>query len=316
MATTQTAGNGKGKAAAQAPVVPVRPASKALVIPTVKPGAMSKDIGPMVISQLDKVGMAEKEAQTLLKQVATKRYDLLAQMTLAIVKASQNDKGIDLSATFEGAKDARKSVLNAQIGVALGFREVMIEGEGDKQTQRVVYAKSVRQYFPSPDDKKDSPEAKRKETLRSNFAHSLAQCMKAAAGIVERGIKARYEPKAGTLLLEGKAVKEQFGQDKVLLNEKQKLTPNPNKPDDTVELKEKPSFTAISARAVEDHGGTAHRGSNTRGKGAATARQSPEQAFVSVCNSLVSAIGKVKEFTKPMKEAMDSVYNAIDAVKE
>lgn len=158
-----TPAKGKGNKAA----LEVQPGDDAgtNLVPTIKSGAISKDVGPLVIAGLAKAYEDEAKANALIDAVKSKRYDLLAMTTQAIVKAAKADDSIDLSAAF---KDNKKAInmMNAQIGLALGFREVETTGEGDKAKSRLVYAKSVSKYFPTARDPKDAPATIQKSTLR------------------------------------------------------------------------------------------------------------------------------------------------------
>jgi len=197
-------------------------------------------------------------------------------------------------------------LLNNQIGIALGYREVVTMGEGDKARDRVVYARAVERYFPSAKDAKDSPEAKRKATLRSNFIHMVKKCAMTAAGIIEKDMTAAMDKESGTLRLSGPAVKKQFGAGSVLLNEKQTV----GEGDKAIKLTEKPSFTAIAAKAAESHGKIVHRASNTRGR---QLNVSPEDAVSGLCKSLIAAIERIGgKITDTVKTSLESVVSAID----
>lgn len=276
-------------------------------IVTVNAKAMSKDVGPLVIAGLAKVSEDEAAAHALQSAADRKRYDLLAITTQAIVKAANNDPSIDLTSAFAG--DPKKmNVLNDQLGIALGFREVRtFETAPGKEMQRVVYAKSVAGYFPTNADAKGSDDAKRKGTLRSNFLHMLKKCTQAAVAIIDKDMDFEVDKKAGTLLISGPQVKKMFGADEVLLDEKQTVTTG----EDTIKLKEKPTFTALAAAAAHDHGAAVHRGSNTRGAKVGTNK--PEDVIAALAKSMIAAIGKVKEkATDKMVQDLSAVRSAID----
>jgi hypothetical protein len=275
------------------------------LVPHLKTGALSKDLGPVVVASLAKSYQTEIEAKAALVQVEGKRYETLSQMVLGIVKAAKADTGINLAVAFADDK-AAKQYLNDQACVALGIKEVVTVGKDDKTVQRCTWAKGVASYFPARGDDKDAEETKRKATFRSNFIHTLAKCLKTAAGIVESDTKAEMDKKAGTLRLTGPAVKKQFGQPSVLLNEKQNIEANGK----DVKLTERPSFTAIAAKAAEAHGKIVHRGTNTRGT---VIESDPGKSVQSICKSLVQAIGKLeKEPDKATQEALEGVQTAIE----
>lgn len=279
--------------------------TKAIVVPHLKAGALSKDLGPVIVQGLAKAFDTEIAATAAIKQVEGKRYELLSQTVLGIVKAAKADKSIDLSIAFSDDK-SKKAFLNDQACLALGIKEIVSVGKGEKAVERCAWAGKVASFFPQRGDDKDSEETKRKATFRANFVTTLGKCLKTAAGIVDNDVKAEMDKQAGTLRLSGPTIKKQFGQPSVLLNEKQTVV----KGGENVKLAEKPSFTAIAAKAAEAHGATVHRGSNTRG---AQIQTDPNKAVVSVCSSLVQAIGKLSdEPTKEVRAALESVANAVD----
>jgi hypothetical protein len=294
------------KTSKKAPAKGADKAEAAQEVVTVNAKAVSKDVGPAVIGELAKTYDMETEANAMLNRVDAGRYTAMTMTTEAIVKAAKADKSIDLSLAFS---DDKKEVerLNTQIGLALGFREYHDTGKGK---HRLIYAKSVQKYFPAPTDVKGSVEAVKKATLRSNFTHMLKKCARAACAIVENNITAKADPKAGTLRISGPKVEEVFGQKEVLLNEKQKVqVKGQEKP---VELKDKPSFTALASVAAADHGATVSRKSTARGQRVLT---DPVAAIESLCTSLVNAVSKLEApiDAKAIK-AMESVRSALDKV--
>jgi len=280
------------------------------VVATVNAKALSVDVGPRVIAGLAQAYSDEAKAHDLMRGVQAKRYDLMASTTEAIVKAAKVDKTIDLTAVFAG--DAKRmNTLNDQLGLALGVREVRSfeNAQGVKQ-DRIVYAKAVAKFFPSPSDAKNSDEARRKGTLRSNFVHMLKKCTQAAVAIIERKIDMEVDKETGTLLLSGPAIRKQFGSDEVLLNEKQTV----GEGDSAVKLIEKPSFTALAAAAGTDHGAAVKRGTNTRSAKIGTNK--PDALVLELAKGMIAALGKLKKenVTDKVREVLDSVQSAIDKV--
>lgn len=281
--------------------------STSKAVATVNAKAMSASVGPMVIAALAQSFQDEAKAHDLMRGVASKRYDSMAQMTAAIVKAAENDKTIDLTAVFSG--EARQvNFLNDQLRIAMGICEpkTFTDSKGMEQT-RIAYSKAVAKYFPMPTDAKGSDEAKRKATLRSNFVHSLKKCTQAAVAIIERDISMEIDKDSGTLLLSGPAIKKQFGADEVLLNEKQTV----GEGDQSVKLIEKPSFTALAAAAGTDHGAAVKRGTNTRGRKVGSNK--PDALVAELAKQMISALGKLKaeDVTDKLRESLDSVASAI-----
>lgn len=288
-----------------------------------KKAALSVDVGPMVIASLDAVNKQEAAANQALEEVKGKRYDLLAKTTQAIVKAAKGDSSIDLGAVFSG-DPKQMGALNDKLGLALGFREI-ITTEKDKNGvawQKVVTAKAVSKYFPIAGEDKNTPEYKRKDTLRGNFLHMLKKCAQGAAAIIEKGINTKYDPKQATLVISGPAVVKQFGQDNIALDEKKTR----GEGDGKVELNEKPSFTALAAMGAEGYGAEVTRGNTSRSAkigttgGAAVAGATPRgvnltmgQAIVQIAKSLVGAVEKYTEkMTPEVKTALQSAQSAIE----
>lgn len=277
-----------------------------VIIPKIKAGAVSKDVGPAVIKALAVAYEDESKGRELIAGAQNKQYNSLSQLTQAIVKAAKADTSIDLSiASVQDAK--RQAYLNDQIGLALGYREVLTVGQGTQQKQRVGYAASVVSFFPMPAEDKTTDAYKRKTTLRSNFLHMLKKCQLAADSIIQRDIDVKMDKASGTLLLSGPAIKKQFGAASVVLNEKQ--TVQDAKGED-FKLTERPSFTALAAKAKESHGGTLHRGSNTRGTG--TQLSNPSAALDSLCKSMIEMLARTKEPSKAGIDCVKKVESAID----
>jgi hypothetical protein len=278
------------------------------LVPVIKKTAISADIGPMVIAGFAKTMADEKQANQLLMQVSAKRYDLLGHLTAGILKAAKADSSIDLGVAFD--KDPKKQgYLNDQLGLALGFKAVQTLNGGTKEEKhRVAWSKEVSEFVLSTSDEKGTDTAKAKNTLRSNFLHALKKCAQAAAGIIEQKMNAKMDDKAGTLQLSGPAVKAMFGQPTVHLNEKQTVG--------DVKLTEKPSFTAIAAKAAEKRGAVIKRGSNTRGRSQQLANptaalEDMTKAYLSMVNKLAS--GKLLDTQiKLMKQVQDRLAEVLD----
>jgi hypothetical protein len=285
--------------------------SAGAVIVSVKQGALSLDVGPTVLAGLASTFKDEEKMLELQRGIESKRYDLLAQTTNAIIKAATADDTIDLSAAFSG--DSKKmKVLNDQLGLALGFREVSVlpaTKEGGPEVKRISWAKAVSKYFPTAKDtNKESPEYKRKDTLRSNFLHMVKKCAQAANGIMVSDAKVTVDKESGTLQLSGPAIQEKFGQETVLLNEKQVIGEGEAK----VKLAAKPSYTAVAAMGAEAAGKVMQTRKDSR---VASNAVDPATAVKSIAKSLADACGKLKlPADDETKRALSIAQNAIDKV--
>ena len=290
----KTAKKGKAKASAKT--------EQALI--TVEANAMSRDVGPVVVATLADTYAKENKAQGMLQEVRTKRYDLLSNTTKAIVKAAINDTSVDLSKAFDPDKKTAQA-LNEQLQIALGIREY--QTVGDKK--RLVYTKDVQRFFPQPKDKKDDPKTQQKATLRSNFIHLLKKCSQAACAIVDNKIEHDLDKDSGTLLISGAFVEKKFGQADVLLDERQTIPFDNGNGGTTIQLKERPSFTALANIAAQDHGAVLKKKPEPKSKAV-----DPDTAVTSLCATLVKAINKLDKVTETQRKALESVRSALDTL--
>lgn len=309
-APTPNAVKAQGDKPFEVKVPTVAKAKNEIIIPKIAKGALSKDVGPVVIKQLATAWDDDVKIEQMKVGSEKMKYSALAALTQACVKAARADDSIDLTATTKSGPDGQKAmgVLNDQLGLALGFREVVTVGEGDKAKQRIIWAAAVKQYFPVSGEDKGLPEVKRKDTFRGNFMTQLKKAAMTALGIVDRDIEVKMDTKAGTLSLSGPEIKKQFGAPSVLLNEKQTVQ---NSKGDDVKLAEKPSFTAIAAKAAEAHGKHVNRSSNTRGA-ATQSLTNPGLALDGICTSMIQALDRLKEPSKGQIESVKKVESAID----
>jgi hypothetical protein len=291
--------------------------------------AVSLDVGPKIINEWfnddKRIDVLTSEINNLKGQ---KRYDRLTDLTLAVVKAAENDSRIDL-ADIVGSDKKAKEKLNALLGVALGFR-VVKQSEPDRNgtiVDVIVNAPAVAESFPMPgENEKNCPDFQKKTTFRSNFTTQMNKVIQAALGIIEKGITAKRD-KSGTLMISGPEVKKHFGADNVLLNEKQKVGEGDNK----VELAAKPSFTELAVMGATSLGanvsggdGGQHRSRQTGTVRPAVAEankairnQTPAQACAAICGLLVKAIEKITDkLDKTTIDALESASNAIEVVLE
>jgi len=294
-----------------------------------KGSAVSLDVGPRVINEWFKddikIDALTNEINTLKGQ---KRYDRLADLTLAIVKAAEHDDKIDLTATVSTDKKAKEK-LNNLLGVALGFKEVK-QAEPDKNgtvVDVIVFSESVADCFPMPGEtEKNTANLQKKTTFRSNFTTQLSKCAQAALGIIEKGITAKRD-KSGTLMISGPEVKKHFGADNVLLNEKQKV----GEGDAKVELAAKPSFTELAVMGAASQGAAVTGGDGGQHRTRQTGTVQPEvqaankaaktmtagAAVENVCKILMQALEKLTDkLEKSTIEALESAANAIEVKLE
>lgn len=298
--------NTRGKAPSKASqTAAVEVEQSTAVIPRVAKGALQKDIGPMVIAGFAKVNNDTEAATAMMQGARAKSYDLQSALTFAIFKAATADKNIDLTKVYAEDNKA-KSYLNNQLGVALGFKEVV----NVKGREVLTYAKAVQQFFPQQGVEKDSEEYKRASTFRTNWSHRLTQCIQVAAGIMAEGHVASIDKETKTLRLAGPGIKKQFGSDSVMLNEKQTQE---NKKGEDVKLKEKPSFTAIAVKAGEKIAGKiVQRGGHGTNRGRVAV--DPAKAIAELAKGVVAAIEKlIAPYSEDTVNALRSMANAMRA---
>lgn len=276
------------------------------VIAVVNSKALSVDVGPRVIAGMSKSIEQEEQANKIILEVAAKRFDMLADTTAAIVKAAKADNNINLSAVFKDDKKAM-SLLNDQLGLALGFRQVSeTKDAGGNIIKKIGYATAVQAYFPMPKEDKNDPKVIRKATVRSNFLHLLKKSAQAAVGIIDNDLTMKKDKATGTLQLTGPALEKQFGSDTILLNDKQTI----GEGDKATKLKEKPSFTAMGRMGAAAAGKVlaVRKDSRTR-----TGAVDPDTAIQSLCVSLTEAIAKMKE--KPIAKTIASLNSVKTSIE-
>lgn len=311
-AATNSTNKGKAPSAIPLKAAPEKETTVAL-IPRVNSKALSKDVGPAAVKLAFQSETDAVKAQQLGEQAKKSKYAVMAMLTQAIVKAARADKTIDLTATAKSGPDGAKAMntLNDQIGLALGLREVITVGEGDKAKEKVVWTAAVKAFFVPDTADKDSDLYKKVTAFRGNFVTQMKRAAMAAMGIVTRDIETKIDKESGTLLLSGPEIKKQFGQPSVLLNERQTVA-NTKKGGDDIKLKEKPSFTAIAAKAKEAAGGApVNRSSNTRGA-AAQSVSNPGLALAGICKAMIEALQRTKDPTKAMIQSVKSVESTVE----
>jgi hypothetical protein len=303
-------GNGTPAAVKAKPAKAAAPAQE--LIPVLKSTALSLDVGPVVAKQFASAMADERQAKELAASTAVKRRDGLVITTQAIVKAAKAQKDFDLEDILSKSEQEKDACL-ARIWLALGFKHVIQVGEEGAQKPKMVWVPDVAQYV-APNKKTDGDSVvKQKNSVRSNMSTLVKKCAVAALQIVEKGIETKVVD--GMLQISGPAVREQFGQTSVLLNENQTVQVKDKKgvaTGETVKLKEKPSFQAIATRAAEAHGTVMASRVDSRKEIVAD----PEKEIVAMSKryvTILEAIKKLnKELTAEVKAALESAYNAID----
>lgn len=210
-----------------------------------------------------------------------KSYRVLALMTLEIINAVRTD-GIELDAAFEGNRIGQKA-LNDRLKLVLGVKEE----KKSSGRSKIVYTNSAAQLF------------EHNGTARTNFAHMLKKCARAAAAVIDMNAQATINEVTGTLDISGSGVETEFGMSAVTLNEK--LTEGST---------QKPSYAALAAIAERNRGVVPERGSNTRGAGAV---KSSDKRFETQCKGFIAFITEVYGTpTRRQVDALKAVRSAIN----
>ncbi len=146
---------------------------------------------------------------------AVKWGSAIAVLTEEIFKASLREN-INLDKAFDNRKGGQKA-FNDDLRVAIGVCERKIVAGKAK----IIYRTKSERLFRSSSSNRESDEYKRKEVLRSNFAHDLKLAAQVAAGLID--LKAHVEAGAerGTLVVSGREVAKEFGVAPVILKPKQ-----------------------------------------------------------------------------------------------
>jgi hypothetical protein len=306
---TQTVqANDKASGTQLPPVIPVAGA----VIPHINPKALQKELGPTIIRML---AGAEKDKQSLdelRQQIGRKQYEAIAKLTAGVLHVAKNDSNVSLADHFASGdgSDKKRMALNETLYLALGMKEVIKVGTGTAQADRVVWARSCKDYLPQYGEATDTVEYDRKNTFRTNLAKQLNKAAGAALDLMKRKIDARVDETQGTLLISGPEVQKQFGVPQVALNEKQNVE---NDAGLKVTLKEKPSFQALYNNAAKSEGLVVKSKSSDR-----TNRPivDPSAAIVELSTVMLNAMGRVKEgeLSKPAEEALKQIRDKIDAM--
>lgn len=279
------------------------------VVPHINPKAIQKDLGPQIARMFAGVEEAKSEVERLRKEIGDKNYAAIAKLTMGVYNVAKIDNNVALADHFsEDSK--RKLVLNESLYLAMGFKEVIKVGGGNK-VDRVVWSRNLADLLPQHGEAPDTPEYERKNTFRTNLSKQLNKAIGAALDLHKRHIVAKEE--GGTLLISGPEVQKQFGAPQVALNERinQGVAGSDGK---ASKLKEKPSFTALYNNAAKSEGHAVRSGSNDRTNKVLT---DPSAAIVEVGTILLNALSRVAEpdkITKPAMETLEKIADALDSL--
>jgi hypothetical protein len=263
--------------------------------------ALSTDVGAKAMEAF-RISKNEDAKIAELSQENTKRKgETLKTLTLAFVKAATADKNIRLA---DCQSDTEKQVraLREKLEVAVGIRTVAQNADG---TNKIELAPWTKEYLPQPGEDKESEDWRRKENFRTNFSAVLKKAMAAAHAISHKGIHASEDKATGALLISGPAVKERFGHDNILLNEKREIKEGDRK----IELKKIPSFTELTRISAESVGKAAPVRVDSRKPGSGKVT---EKDMIAAITSLQNALSKFSGFGDDMATALEGLQDTIE----
>jgi hypothetical protein len=276
-----------------------KPLAKGGAVAFVNPKALQIDVGAKVLASFAAMKTIDNDMKLMQDQKDAKKRETLNRLTLAFIHAAQNDKNINLMLAISKSNDDQKDI-RERLYVAVGIKTETINEDG---TKKIDWSKATEEYFPHSGLAKDSDEYKQRENFRSNFAGQFSKAMKSAAGVNRKGVVLSMDKTSGNLLAEGKAVKEAFGVDKVLINEKRTATDS----DGTVrKLKAIPSFTELGRMAYEGSGQTLATRADSRAKVAVVG----EGEVLQSVKALTASIANLKSFGDELADALEALQDA------
>lgn len=293
-----------------------KPKAKARELVPVSAKAIQAGVG---LEALRMVAQASQN-ESMIKQLRADNYAMLgapgsqrgkAQVITAmgVYSAALADETIrqDLPKTWLDAKKNKADLnyLYARLRVALGMEDLK-----GRKTEEV--------HLLWDDIEGDSEaEAKRKESVRTKFAAILNKAAKVALDALDNGIELKVDKSTGFLqITDGKkgsgAVKQRYGQASVLLNEDQNVKVLDKKgqvTDKVIKLKALPSFSEQIREAGKAHNVVVASREDMRIQAMST-----DKFVVETCKRLVTSIANIdiEKASKEVKDALNSVYNALD----
>ncbi len=263
--------------------------------------AMSADIGKKAMEDFGVAKQTDAAISEMTAENSARKGATLKALTLAFVKAATADKGVNLG-HVQSDVDKEVSQLRQKLEVAVGIRVANRQPDG---TDKVELAPWTSEFLPQPGENKESDEWRKKENFRTNFSAVFKKAMGAAHAIMLKGITASEDKKTGHLLISGKTVKERFGTDSVLLNEKREYKEGDRK----VTLNKIPSFTELARISAESVGKTLQTRVDSRAK---TGGPVTEADIIKSVQSLQVVLTKLKGFGDDLATALEGLQDTIE----
>lgn len=315
MAKKASPQNAKAKPMNTAPTKPQAAASA-------KP--MAKDTSKAIQPFVDPKALAPKgEGEKITKALCSSAADIevlteklnvartnkgtaISAMTYLFINAAKADKSVNL-ALVNSEDDKAKKKLFAKLRAVLGIIEVKVNPDGTEVVTQATWADELFPRIGETEKNSSASDFKGRETNRANFTARIREAAKGAYGLFSKGVNAELDKTTGKLAISGKAVKEHFDHDRVILDERQKFTVDGKE----VNLKAKPSIAEVGR-----WGGAVSR---DRSAGAKVNLSNPDQLaerLVSWQATLEKLLGSTLKLDDKVLSALDNLADAIDKVME
>jgi hypothetical protein len=266
----------------------------------VNPKALSTEVGQKAVMAWKETKDIDNEIATLEEQNQKRKGAALKLLTMAFIKAATNDKTIVLEHVYKD-KSTEQRELRQKMEVAIGLKVVK---RGEDGVERYELAPWTADVLPQAKEDRTAPGYQAKDTFRANFAAAMTKCIKAAHAVVQKGIELQEDKATGHLIASGKAIKERFKVDQVMLNEKREMVSGGKE----VKLDKIPSFTELARISAE----SMNRSIPTRAQSAKEVNPLNEKDMVSAVNSLTTSLGKLKYFGDELATAIEALAEACD----
>jgi len=270
----------------------------------VNPTAISADVGQKAVEQIVAQSLLDKQIEDQTAENEVAKGETVKQLTMAFAKAATIDKNIHLGWVNTGTKaDIEK--LYDQLRVAIGIKVVDVKEDG---AQDVRYADWTREHFRWPGDHKDDPLFKKREEFRSNFMAQFKKAVHAADTIVSLDVKANDPGQGKPLLVSGKAVKERFQQDEVVLDGRREIKGADNK---VTKLAKIPSFKELGQISIDKS--KKQTGAQVPPTVSAPGATPKEADMIEGVDALTGAVDRLKGFGDALASALERLQSAIEA---
>jgi|SRR5215471_13633255 len=276
--------------------------------------ALSTDVGQKAVAAFTPLWGEEKHKLEQMQNAAkTSKGATLHYLTMAFIKAAKNDKGVKLTDIYAETTTQAYKDLKLKLEVALGIRVVRKQEDGSEIKELSEWAQA---YWPTPGDTKGTPTWQRKENFRTNWAPMWKKSIQAAHACILKSIAVHQKVPGEPPLLTGPGVKEIFGHDDILVNEKRQQE-RPGKLDkdgnaETVKLEKIPSYTELARVSAASQG----RKVQTRVQSAATTSKGTEEDIGATCDILLNAVMALKGCSDTLAGKLEALSNEIEEFLE